>query len=808
MASPSLPKDGPAPPTANEEPMTTTDAKDLYDKGYGDLVSIIPPDAVLSPLTKIPPEHRGKVPGRRTPQGWVGYNWRAAPAVRQQDVDEWQGGVGIRADYFPAVDIDVLDPTLSSLLQQIAVAELGLAPLRIGRAPKALLMYRTSEPFKRARLWIGDAHLVEVLGAGQQFLASGIHPATGKPYTWSDVPEADDLTTITSADVDRFLAAAQDACEMLGYDCRIEGGAYALADRNAIDQDALIADDAERVIEAIKLIPNTNELFPGRNDYLRMGYAIKGALGEEGLPLFVEWAEKWEGNGTSAGNTAESATADWRRMRPPFEVGAPYLFEIAQNFGFNAASDEFEVGEASDDLDFDGPGGPIMYSDAACAFQFITEYSGELRYVAERSKWLGWDGSHWALGDGAAAEWRAGKMLNAMSNKALKTVQPAMKAEQLATRLASVGTRSAIVRYASSAPGMRVTMADLDADPNLLNTPDGVYDLRTGERRDADPNLLMTRCTTVAPEFEPPVRWLAFLDEATAGDKELQRYLQRLTGYALTGLKTEHNLAFIYGPGGNGKGVFLNTVQAIFGDYAKAANMDTFTASKFDKHPTDMAGLAGSRLVTAQETQEGRSWDEAKVKMLTSADKVQARFMREDFFEFEPTFKLIFAGNHKPEIRNLDDAMKRRFHLVPFTVKPKTINPLLSEQLREEWPRILAWMIEGTRMWLAEGLNPPAVVLEATAEYFDEEDPIGQWIRERVDRSDTTAPFVTSTDVYDNWREWAGENGEYGRNVKTLVRELKGRGFRAARTSTARGFTGIKFTAGPGAADYAGSEFL
>ena len=111
--------------------------------------------------------------------------------------------------------------------------------------------------------------------------------------------------------------------------------------------------------------------------------------------------------------------------------------------------------------------------------------------------------------------------------------------------------------------------------------------------------------------------------------------------------------------------------------------------------------------------------------------------------------------------------------------------------------------------WAAANLHTTdAVVLEATAEYFDEEDPIGQWIRERVVRSDTTAPFVTSTDVYDNWREWAGENGEYGRNVKTLVRELKGRGFRAARTSTARGFTGIKFTAGPGAADYAGSEFL
>ena len=790
--------------------MTTTTAAELFGLGYADLVSIVPPDGQLSPTSKLRTQDRGKVPGKKYRTGWGGYDWRHAPATTAEDVAGWgDAGVGMRTDHFPAVDIDVLDPELSELFAQLASLHLGLAPLRIGREPKQLLLYRTDEPFGRMRLWIGDSHLIEVLGDGQQFVAAGVHPVTGKPYHWPQgVPAADDLTTISRDDVTAFFAAVEAAALERGFQCRQEGTGATSIDREGVDQEAL-AGDADAIAEAVALIPNNNDLFPGRDDYLKMGYAIKGAMGDAGLPVFVEWAERWEGNGNSPGNTEASATADWQRMKPPFEVGAAYILETAQNFGFNTAADEFEAGDP-DSMDesslADTPaGGPIMYSDADLAHQFIRDHGSELRFCGERSQWLAWDSARWNFGDSAKATFLAGRLCQRLSNKALMTIKNPMKAESIATKLASVGSKRNVVGYAEDHPAIRVSLAQLDADPNLLNTPGGVVDLRTGEVSPADPALLMTRVTAVAPKFAPAPKWMQFLDEATGNDPDLIRYLQRLTGYALTGLKTEHNLAFIYGPGGNGKGVFLNTVQAIFADYGKGASMDTFTASRFDRHPTDMAGLAGARLVTAQETQEGRSWDEQKVKTLTSADPVQARFMREDFFTFEPTFKLVFAGNHKPEIRNLDDAMRRRFHLVPFTVKPKRVNPQLAEELKEEWPQILAWMIDGARQWMAEGLNPPEVVIEATAEYFDEEDPIGQWLKERIDRDDPTAPFVSSTDVYDNWLEWAGENGEHRRNVKTLIRELRGRGWRQMRTNTARGFTGIRFKAGPGA-DNAGAD--
>lgn len=789
-------------------------AADLLRLGYRELVPIIPPHARIAPTSTLKPESTGKVPGRRTANGWVGLNWRAMPPITEADLPGWgEAGVGLRTDRYPAVDIDCSDPALSRIIRHRAIELLGLAPERIGRAPKSLLLYRTAEPFGRMRLWIGD-HLVEVLGDGQQFVAGGVHRDTGKPYVWPHgLLRASELTEITRHDAAAFLAALEADADMLGYTCRREGSGGATLDRSAIDQAALRG-DAAKVRAAVALLPNDNEHFPGRDDYLRVGYAIKAALGEEGLPVFVEWALKWEGNDRVSGNDPAEVESDWHRMKPPYEVGAPYLFELARGFGYNDAGDEFAAAPApapappAEEGDAELPaGGPVQYSDAAVANILMRRHGHELRFCPERDSWLSWDGTRWNPDNSRRATYLAGRLCQRLSHQALTCISDSRKAESVATRLASTGTKRAVADYCADHPSMQVHIDRLDADAYLLNTPGGIVDLRTGKLLPHDPARYMTRSTAVTPAAGRAPQWEHFLEEATAGDRELQRYLQRLVGYALTGAKTEHNLAFLYGSGGNGKGVFLGTITGIMDSYARAASMDTFTASRYERHPTDMASLAGARLVTAQETQEGRRWDEQRVKTLTSADRVQARFMRENFFEFTPFFKLIFAGNHKPEIRNLDDAMRRRFHLVPFTVKPKVVDPLLPDKLREEWPQILAWAIEGTRMWLAEGLNPPARVLEATAEYFDEEDPMGQWLRERVEQVPvgTGEPvFSAHADLYSDWQEWCGANGEYANTAKAFGRALRDRGYRPHRTATARGFAGLRLRRPRGI----GSEFV
>ena len=250
---------------------------------------------------------------------------------------------------------------------------------------------------------------------------------------------------------------------------------------------------------------------------------------------------------------------------------------------------------------------------------------------------------------------------------------------------------------------------------------------------------LYDKITAVGPRGDCP-RFLAFLNRITGGDAALVSYLQRVLGYALTGVTREHALFFAYGTGANGKSVLLSTVAGILGEYHRTAPIETFVASNGDRHPTDLAGLRGARLVTATETEEGRRWAEARIKQLTGGDTVSARFMRQDFFEYRPAFKLVIAGNHKPSLRSVDEAIRRRFHMIPFavTIPADERDVELVEKLKAEWPGILAWLIEGCLEWQAEGLRPPQAVLEATDAYLSAEDAIAAWIDDRCERDGST----------------------------------------------------------------------
>jgi len=250
-----------------------------------------------------------------------------------------------------------------------------------------------------------------------------------------------------------------------------------------------------------------------------------------------------------------------------------------------------------------------------------------------------------------------------------------------------------------------------------------------------------------------------------------------VTGYALTGSTSEHALFFAYGTGANGKGILLNTVAAILGDYAKTAPMETFTATQGDRHPTELAGLMGARLVTAQETEQGRRWAESKVKSMTGGDPIAARFMRQDFFEFTPQFKLLIAGNHKPGLRGVDEAIRRRLHLIPFTVTipPERRDPDLFEKLKPEWPGILKWAIDGCLAWQRDRLTPPGIVREATAAYLAAEDAIAQWLDECCACDPVYAD--KSGALFASWKTWADAAGEYAGSQKRFSQALEDRGF-------------------------------
>jgi len=236
--------------------------------------------------------------------------------------------------------------------------------------------------------------------------------------------------------------------------------------------------------------------------------------------------------------------------------------------------------------------------------------------------------------------------------------------------------------------------------------------------------------------------------------------------------------------------VLLSTVAGIIGDYHRTAPFETFVASNGDRHPTDLAGLRGARLVTATETEEGRRWAEARIKQLTGGDTISARFMRQDFFEFRPAFKLVGAGNHKPSLRSVDEAIRRRLHLIPFavTIPAEERDVELVEKLKVEWPGILAWMIEGCLEWQKNGLRPPRAVREATEAYMAAEDAIAAWIDDKCERD--AKEWSALTLLFRSWSGWAQAAGEIAGAMKTFADALVTRGFVRHKRNCGQGFWG------------------
>jgi len=299
------------------------------------------------------------------------------------------------------------------------------------------------------------------------------------------------------------------------------------------------------------------------------------------------------------------------------------------------------------------PSSPVndIVTEDSAAVSFVEQHGNELRFCHSSGAWFRFNGVTWQRDQtGIAFQWAR--------ELARKLAEDQDERKRYITHKTAFA--SGVERFAKVDPKIAVTIEYWDADPWLLGTPAGTVDLRTGLLRDSLQDDGITKSTAVAPLQEDCLRWLRFLSETTGDDAELIRLLQQWCGYSLTGLTREHALVFVYGPGGNGKSVFLNVVASILKDYGTTAAMDTFNASHGDRHPTDLAMLRGARLVTASETEEGRAWAESRIKQMTGGDRISARFMRQDFFEFTPQFKLMIVGNRKPVLRNVDDAARRR----------------------------------------------------------------------------------------------------------------------------------------------------
>jgi putative DNA primase/helicase len=543
-----------------------------------------------------------------------------------------------------------------------------------------------------------------------------------------------------------------------------------------------------------------------RKRYTRAAKALSYDLGDVGRDIWeriVCWQGEREGDGIPA--TQDEKDIRWKdcsSLKPganPLTLGT-FKDDVHKALGWPKAqmhtARDKAAGEMFADVVSTLPPGVVPmigagarqaqivapeYSEIEIADRFANDYASTIRFVTTRRSWVYWTGKRWCADETDYVLDMARR--HCRSEAGLCASTPGNTVAQ-ARSINSNKTVNAIVKLAGVDQRIASRAVDWDADPWLLGTPDGIVDLRTGTLRPAQPDDRITKVTAVAPGGDCPT-WLKFLNRATNGDAEMQAYLQRIAGYCLTGDVSEQALFFLDGKGGNGKGVFVNTLQNILKDYAKPTAIETLTASNSDRHPTDIADLLGARLVTCSETERGKRWAESRIKQMTGGDQLSARFTGKDFFAFTPTFKIVVSGNTKPSLR-ADDAMRRRFQVVPFrvTIPKDEQDKKLSGKLRREWSGILAWAVAGAISWQRDGLNPPASVNSATKDYMDDEseDTLSMWIAECCDTSDPEArtPLGELHNSYDAFARAAGE-----RDIMSRVRlgkALGELGYQPART--------------------------
>lgn len=475
-------------------------------------------------------------------------------------------------------------------------------------------------------------------------------------------------------------------------------------------------------------------------------------------------------------------------------------------------------GDAGDDhSEGDDGGGPV--TEDFLALQLADERAEECRFDHSNEQWLIWDGTRWSRNrDGLVKDW-----IRELTRR--HSAHAGAKARE---RLERAGTIGGVERLAQSDRRLAILDSMLDRDPLLLGTPGGTVDLMAGELRPARPEDFITCSTAVAPAppGTPCPLWVSFIAWATAADDddgELMRWVQAMCGYLLTGLTTEQCLFFLYGAGRNGKGTLLDTLAGIMGDYAGSLPMETFAQTYFDRPSYDLMMLRGKRLVRVSESEEGRRWNEARLKQLTGSDPIQARNPAQAWVTFEPVHKLVFEGNHKPLLQSVDVALAMRFRMVPFLrrIAEADKDTELRDKLKREWPAILRWCLDGLDRYLEDRRLPDcAKVRVETEEYLQGQDVIGAWLEDSCEVGQgmpgatveqatmlwkqNVIPAEESKILYRSWKKYCEEVDEKPGSVKRFVQALLKLGFQRYRKArsrlilglSVRGETSVPFTPG------------
>lgn len=410
----------------------------------------------------------------------------------------------------------------------------------------------------------------------------------------------------------------------------------------------------------------------------------------------------------------------------------------------------------------------FQWTDIGNCERYVKAFGDDVRYVHLWKRFLSWDGTRWLIDEtgGSPATENAKALTKAMLRSSVAISDESDRASYVkyVKTCEGKGKVDAMLGFVRLDPRVVLIPEALDRDPWLLNVLNGTVNLRTGElqphcRDDLITNLVEIEFDQAAEckEFEE------FLMAITCGDPEMVAYLWRVIGYALTGDVSEQKVFFLYGSGSNGKGVFMSVLQKLVGSYGTTIKAETLMLGRSSgEGPTpEVAKLKGARMATAGELPDGRSFDEGQMKWLSGGDRLTASRKHEHPFEFEPTHKLFMSGNHKPNIKNTDEGIWRRFHMVPhdaiFKDQPKgderQKDTTIGIRLTGELPGILARAARGCLEWQETGLQPPARIVAAVAEYRKESDIIGQFFEEET--TEDAECRLRPAELYERFKAWS-----------------------------------------------------
>lgn len=430
---------------------------------------------------------------------------------------------------------------------------------------------------------------------------------------------------------------------------------------------------------------------------------------------------------------------------------------------------------------------PAAFSEDALAVVWVKRHAKNWRYITPWGAWYRWMGDRWQHD-------KTQEAFELARNVTREALMWPDCTKAIANRVNSARTAGAMLQFVKADRAVAASTDQWDTHQMLLGVPGGVLDLQSCKLIEPERDHYITKLTSVAPAQGRPERWVSFLDMVTGGNSDIISYLQRFAGYCLTGSTQEHALAFLYGTGANGKTTFVQTLLGILKEYAITAPIETFAESKNERHPTELARMRGARMVVTEETNTGAKWNESRIKTLTGGNRISAHFMRQDDFEFQPEFKLLIAGNHKPNMRTVDEAMKRRMHIVPFTITIPEEDRIagFADTLISEWPQIMQWALDGCAAWRDFGLAAPEVVREATEKYLQSNDTLGAWLEECCERNGES----DGKTLYNNFCDWCQNQGETVWTRRGWSDAMIDRGFELFRRKMGgvitRGFKGVK----------------